>query len=74
MYTGKELYLFSAVTATLKGLTDKGFQRLRIPHLCVMVLLPPPQEGAVWEMLHAVDIDKLPQTHNLHVDPSILVN
>lgn len=35
VYTGKEAYLFSALIATLKSLTDKGFQRLRILHLWV---------------------------------------
>lgn len=54
---GKKPYLFSAVIATLKSLTDKGFQRLRMLHLWVVVLLLSPQEDAVWEMLSAVDID-----------------
>lgn len=69
VYTGKELYLFSALIATLKSLTDKGFQRLGILHLCIVVLLPPPQQTRC-----AVDIDQFRQTHNLHVNSSVLVN
>lgn len=65
MYSRKEPYLFSAVIATLKSLTNKGFQRLRILHLWVVVLLLSPQEGAVWEMLSVVDIDTLSNSQSM---------
>lgn len=57
VYTVEGPYLFSAVIATLKSLTDKGTQRLRIVPLWVVVLLPPPPGAAAWELLGAVEVE-----------------